>query len=73
MPLILLLCLIGGCLLAIFPKTGIAVIIVTSVWVGSKSIPHPKKSHVIEESEKSMYVAQQDPEQESSPWLTRIS
>lgn len=73
MTVVVLLCMAGGILLPMFPKTGIAVLLISSGWLATKSLGETEKKSASEDLQNSTYVSEESSEYPSSTWYPRAS
>lgn len=73
MTVVVLLCMAGGILLPMFPKTGIAVLLISSGFLAAKSSNEAAKKTASEDVQNSTYVSGESSEYTSSSWYPRAS
>lgn len=73
MTVVVLLCMAGGILLPMFPKTGIVVLLISTGFLAAKSNPETEKKSASEDLQNSTYVSEESSEYTSSSWYPRVS
>lgn len=73
MTVVVLLCMAGGILLPMFPKTGIVILLASAAFLTVKSGSVPQKGSEVEDVQNSPYVSEESSEYPSSTWYQRAS
>ena len=73
MTVVVLLCLVGGVLLSMFPKTGAVILLTTAALVAARSVSETGVTEVAEDVPNSVYVSEESQEYSSQKWLPHVS